>query len=125
SVTFMDVEGVNIYEDENALYKVYDWRKVPTANSRMVNGQLVMTSQQRNYFELTNGTHGRSGEQIDIWSAVFGPIGKDGYLEPLFDKRTGVMNPNPAVAQYWKDNFGLLEYLKRNWSKVGPQLVDK
>ena len=92
SVTFMDVEGINIYEDENAFYKVYDWRKVPTANSRMVNGQLVMTSQQRNYFELVNGTHGRSGEQIDIWSAVFGPIGKDGYFEPLFDKRTGVIN---------------------------------
>ena len=76
SVTFMDVEGINIYEDENAFYKVYDWRKVPTANSRMVNGQLVMTSQQRNYFELANGTRGRSGEQIDIWSAVFGPIGQ-------------------------------------------------
>ncbi len=102
SVTFLDVEGVNIYEDENAFYKVYDWRKVPTANSRMVNGQLVMTSQQRNYFELTNGTRGRSGEQIDIWSAVFGPIGKDGYFEPLFDKRTGVINKQ--VAAYWKEH---------------------
>ena len=75
SVTFTDVEGINIYEDENAFYKVYDWRKVPTANSRMVNGQLVMTSQQRNYFELVNGTRGRSGEQLDVWSSVFGPIG--------------------------------------------------
>jgi len=102
SVTFSDVEGVNIYEDENAFYKVYDWRRVPTANSRMVNGQLVMTSQQRNFFELVNGTHGRSGEQIDIWSAVFGPIGKDGYFEPLFDKRTGVINKQ--VAQYWGEH---------------------
>lgn len=123
SVTFMDVEGVNIYEDENAFYKVYDWRKVPTANSRMVNGQLVMTSQQRNYFELTNGTHGRSGEQIDIWSAVFGPIGKDGYFEPLFDKRTGVINKQ--VAAYWKEHYDLLYYLQKNWSTVGPKLVDK
>ena len=24
------------------------------------------------------------GEQLDIWSAVFGPRGKDGYFEPLF-----------------------------------------
>jgi putative esterase len=123
SVTFMDVEGVNIYEDENAFYKVYDWRKVPTANSRMVNGQLVMTSQQRNYFELVNGTHGRSGEQIDIWSAVFGPIAKDGYFEPLFDKRTGVINKQ--VAQYWKEHYDLLYYLQQNWSTVGPKLVDK
>ena len=123
SVTFMDVEGINIYEDENAFYKVDDWRKVPTANSRMVNGQLVMTSQQRNYFELVNGTHGRSGEQIDIWSAVFGPIGKDGYFEPLFDKRTGVINKQ--VAAYWKEHYDLLYYLQKNWSTVGPKLVDK
>jgi Putative esterase len=122
-VTFMDVEGVNIYEDENAFYKTYDWRKVPTANSRMVNGQLVMTSQQRNYFELVNGTHGRSGEQIDIWSAVFGPVGKDGYFEPLFDKRTGVINRE--VAQYWKEHYDLLYHLQKNWSTVGPKLVDK
>ena len=123
SVTFMDVEGVNIYEDENAFYKVYDWRKVPTANSRMVNGQLVMTSQQRNYFELANGTRGRSGEQIDIWSAVFGPVGKDGYFEPLFDKRTGVINKE--VAAYWREHYDLLYYLQQNWSTVGPKLVDK
>jgi hypothetical protein len=123
SVTFMDVEGVNIYEDDNAFYKVYDWRKVPTANSRMVNGQLVMTSQQRNYFELANGTRGRSGEQIDIWSAVFGPLGKDGYFEPLFDKRTGVINQQ--VAAYWRQHYDLLYYLQQNWSTVGPKLVDK
>jgi hypothetical protein len=123
SVTFMDVEGIDIYEDENAFYKTYDWRKVPTANSRMVNGQLVMTSQQRNYFELVNGTHGRSGEQIDIWSAVFGPIGPDGYFAPLFDKRTGAIDK--AVAQYWKEHYDLLYYLQKNWAAVGPKLVDK
>ena len=125
SVTFTDVEGINVYADKNAFYKEFEWRRTPTVNSRETNGQIRQTSEQRNHFELVNGTHGRSGEQIDIWSAVFGPIGKDGYFEPLFDKRTGVMNPNPAVAQYWKDNFDLLEYLKRNWTKVGPQLVDK
>ncbi len=123
SVTFSDVEGINIYDDENAFYKVYDWRRVPTANSRMVNGQLVMTSQQRNYFELANGTHGRSGEQIDIWSAVFGPIGADGYFAPLFDKRTGTIDKQ--VARYWREHFDLLYYLQQHWSTVGPKLVDK
>jgi len=123
SVTFTDVEGINIYEDENAFYKVYDWRKVPTANSRMVNGQLVMTSQQRNYFELVNGTRGRSGEQLDVWSSVFGPIGSDGYFEPLFDKKTGVINK--TVAAYWKEHYDLLYYLKTHWSTVGPKIVDK
>lgn len=123
SVTFTDVEGINIYKDGNAFYKQYEWRREPTINSREINGQVRLTSQQRNYFELVNGTRGRSGEQIDIWSAVFGPIGKDGYFEPLFDKRTGVINPN--VAEYWRDRYDLLEYLKANWTTVGPKLVDK
>jgi hypothetical protein len=123
SVTFSDVEGINIYEDENAFYKMDGWRKVPTANSRRVNGQLVMTSEQRNHFELANGTKGRSGEQLDIWSAVFGPLGKDGYFEPLFNKRTGEINKE--VAKYWKENYDLKYYLQKNWTTVGPKLIDK
>lgn len=123
SVTFTDLEGINIYEDVNAFHKMDGWRKVPTANSRRVNGQLVMTSEQRNHFELVNGTRGRSGEQLDIWSAVFGPLGKDGYFEPLFNKRTGEINRD--VAKYWKENYDLKYYLERNWSAVGPKLIDK
>jgi hypothetical protein len=123
SVTFTDVEGVNIYEDKNAFYKEYEWRKVPTINSRMVNGQAINTSEQRNRFELVNGTKGRSGEQLDIWSAVYGPLGEDGYFKPLFDKRTGTIDP--SVAQYWKENYDLRYHLEKNWSMLGPKLIDK
>ena len=41
SVTFSDVEGINIYQDKNAFFKEYEWRRVPTINSRMVNGQAI------------------------------------------------------------------------------------
>jgi len=30
-----------------------------------------------------------------------------------------------AVADYWREHYDLLEYLKRNWSTVGPKLVGK
>jgi hypothetical protein len=122
-VTFTNVEGINIYKDTNAFYKQYDWRREPTVNSFFTDERVILTSEQRNHMELVNGTHGRSGEQIDIWSAVFGPVGKDGYFEPLFNKSTGEINPD--VAQYWKDHYDLLEYMKKNWSTLGPQLVDK
>ncbi|HUI54822.1 MAG TPA: alpha/beta hydrolase-fold protein [Bryobacteraceae bacterium] len=125
SVDFHDVEGINIYEDKNAFYKDIGWRREPTINSREIDGQVRQTSEQRNHFELVNGTHGRSGEQIDIWSAVFGPLGEDGYFEPLFDKRTGVMNPNPRIAQYWKEHFDLRYQLEKSWSTLGPKLVDQ
>ncbi len=123
SVDFSDVEGVNVYADKNAFYKEFEWRRVPTVNSREINGQIRQTSEERNRFELVSGTHGRSGEQLDIWSAVFGPLGEDGYFDPLWDKRTGVMNPR--VAQYWKENFDLRYRLEKNWSTLGPKLVDK
>jgi len=123
SVDFSDVEGINIYKDKNAFYKEIDWRREPTINSREINGQVRSTSEQRNHFELVNGTHGRSGEQLDIWSAVFGPLGKDGYFEPLFDKRTGVMNPE--VAEYWKEHYDIRYHLEKHWSALGPKLVDR
>ena len=123
SVDFSDVEGIDIYKDKNAFYKEIDWRREPTINSREINGQVRSTSEQRNHFELVNGTHGRSGEQLDIWSAVFGPLGRDGYFEPLFDKRTGAINPE--VAQYWKEHYDLRYHLQQHWSVLGPKLVDR
>ncbi|HEY4132626.1 MAG TPA: hypothetical protein VGM50_18580, partial [Gemmatimonadaceae bacterium] len=123
-VTFTDVEGINAYKDKNAFWKDFDWYREPTINSRELDYSPRQTSQQRNFMELVNGTHGRSGTgQLDIWSAVYGPLGDDGYFKPLFDKRTGVIDP--SVAQYWKDHYDILEYLKKNWSTVGPKLVDK
>lgn len=122
-VTFSDVEGINVYKDRNAFYKEYEWRREPTINSREIHGEIRQTSEQRNHFELASGTRGRSGQQLDVWSSVFGPVGQDGYFEPLFDKRTGVMNP--TVAQYWKEHWDLMNHLQKNWPTVGPKLVDK
>ncbi len=122
-VTFIDVEGVNFYEDVNAFYKQHAWRRVPTPNTRETDGRIRLTSQQRNHFELVSGTKGRSGQQIDIWSAVWGPLGDDGYFKPAFNKLTGEIYPD--VVQYWRENYDLLYYLQQNWATVGPKLVDK
>ena len=97
-VTFSGYEGVDIYKDENAFYKQHEWYRVPTPNMRDTFGEPLNTVQQKNQFELVNGTKGRSGRQMDIWSAVFGPLGRDGYFDPLIDQRTGTINKR--VAQY-------------------------
>ncbi|WP_083421819.1 alpha/beta hydrolase-fold protein [Arsenicibacter rosenii] len=121
---FRNVEGINIYADKNAFYKEHEWYRVPTPNTRIPpTGEVRLTSQQRNTMELVNGTKGRSGGQLDIWSSVFGPVGSDGYFKPLFDKKTGVMDP--SVAQYWKEHFDMRYYLEKNWATVGPKLVGK
>jgi hypothetical protein len=54
---------------------------------------------------------------------VFGPLGEDGFFDPLWDKKTGAMNPR--VAEYWKENFDLRNHLEKNWSTLGPKLQDK
>jgi len=54
---------------------------------------------------------------------VYGPLGEDGYFKPLFDKRTGEIDA--SVAEYWRDNYDLLEYMKRNWSWLGPKIQGK
>ena len=122
-VDFHDVEGINIYEDTNAYYKQQGGRRVPTPNTRETNGEIRLTSEQRNHFELVSGTRGRSGEQLDAWSAVYGPVGEDGYFKPLFDKFTGEIDPD--VAEYWRENYDLRYYLEQNWTEIGRKLIDK
>jgi hypothetical protein len=121
---FNNVEGINIYKDQNAFYKQHEWYRVPTPNTRVpATGEVMLTSAERNTMELVNGTHGRSGGQLDIWSAVFGPVGSDGYFKPLFDKSTGAIDT--SVALYWRDHFDMLYYLRQHWAEVGPKLVGK
>lgn len=121
---FSNVEGINIYRDQNAFYKQHEWYRVPTPNTRVpATGEVLLTSAQRNTMELVNCTHGRSGGQLDIWSAVFGPVDNDGYFKPLFDKSTGIIDS--SVALYWRDHFDMLYYLQHHWAEVGPKLAGK
>jgi len=122
-VDFRCFQCVDIYEDVNAYYKETGWHKIPTASDRTTMGIVTLTFKQRNHMELVLGTKGRSGGQIDIFEAVFGPTGKDGYVKPLFDKLTGSLDPE--VVEYWKDHYDLRYYLEKNWSWLGPKLLGK
>lgn len=122
-VDFRYFQTINIYEDKNAYHKEFGWVKVPTSSDRSPDGIVRLTIQQRNQMELVMGTRNRSGEQIDIFEAVFGPVGPDGYVKPLFDKRTGEIDR--SVAEHWKENFDLRYILERDWAVIGPKLVGK
>jgi hypothetical protein len=76
-----------------------------------------------NYYELALGDNGRSGEQYDIWQAVFSPAGEDGYPKKIFDKVTGDIDPD--VVNYWKEHYDLSHILQRDWATLGPKLQGK
>ncbi len=63
---------------------------------------------------------GRSGQQWDIWQAVYSPVGADGYPQPIWDKRTGAIDP--AVAAHWRENYDLMHIVRRDWPTLGPKL---
>ncbi len=122
-VDFRYFQCIDIYRDENAYYKQRGWISVPTASDRLTDGIVTLTSRQRNYYQLVLGTKGRSGDQIDIFEAAYGPIGPDGYTRPLFDPVTGVIDRE--VAEYWRENFDLNHILQSRWSELGPKLRGK
>lgn len=122
-IDFRSFGPVNIYEDSNAYFRQGPFLKVPFPEKRKTNGIIDTTMEQENRHELVLGTHGRSGEQWDIWQAVFSPMGDDGYPKPIWDKRTGVIDK--SVAEYWREHYDLTYIMKRDWVTLGPKLAGK
>jgi len=114
---------VNIYEHQNAYFLESPWKKTPRPGHRNYLGEISATLQEMNYRELVLGTHARSGDQWDIWQAVYGPVGEDGYPKPIWDKKTGKIDHE--VAAYWRENYDLRYILERDWKKLGPKLKGK
>lgn len=114
---------VNIYEDKNAYYLDSKFKKTLRPGHRDYLGNVDATLQDMNYRELALGTKGRSGQQWDIWEAVYSPVGKDGYPARIWDKYTGEINHE--VAEHWKENYDLAYILKRDWKTLGPRLKGK
>lgn len=114
---------LNLYEDKNAYYLESDFKKSLVAGRRDYLGNVTTSIKDMNHRELVLGSKSRSGEQFDIWEAVYSPVGTDGYPKRIWDKKTGVINP--AVASHWKENYDLTYIMKRDWKTLGPKLKGK
>jgi len=122
-VDFRAYPTANVYDDANAYFLHGIFAPVPRPEMRKADGLVLATMEQANRYELVMGTHGRSGEQFDIWQAVFSPAGEDGYPKPIYDKRTGDIDHK--VAEYWKENYDLSHTMQRDWKTLGPKLRGK
>ena len=114
---------VDIYKDKNAFWYESDFKKLPRPAFRNYLGQIRNTVEETNHYELALGTHSRSGQQWDIWEAVYSPQGDDGYPKRIFNKETGEIDHE--VANYWKEHYDLRYILERDWKTLGPKLEGK
>ena len=122
-VDFHHYTTMDIYNDKNAYYPESDFKKTPRPGERNYLGQVQATIKEMNQHELAEGSRSRSGEQFDIWEAVFSPMDADGYPKRIFDKYTGAIDT--SVAHYWRDNYDLTYIIKRDWPKIGDSLKGK
>ena len=114
---------VNLYENKNAYSLESDFKKTYRPGHRDYLGNVSATLKEMNLRELALGTKSRSGQQWDIWEAVYSPVGDDGYPKRIWDKQTGEIDPE--VAAFWKENYDLSYILKRDWVKNGAQWKGK
>jgi Putative esterase len=122
-VDFHAYQNVDLYEDTNAFERKGDFGEIPIAGDRRPDGTIIADMSQEYGYEYVLGTHGRSTEQWDIWQAVFGPAGEDGYPAEVIDPLTGTIDKQ--VVQYWHEHYDLAAILKRDWPTLGPKLEGK
>ena len=123
-IDFRAFTVVDIYKDVNAYWAEGPFMKVARPGHRNYLGHVQATVEQMNRLELVLGTKTRSGQQWDIWEAVYSPQGPDGYPARIWDKRTGAIDKK--VAEYWKEHYDLSWILRRDWNRgLGKKLEGK
>jgi hypothetical protein len=123
-VDFRRMGMVNVYDEKNFYESAEEWIHPPHYVQRSSEGQPRITNRQLTYLESVLGSKLRSGGQLAIWQATYGPVGEDGYPKPLWDPVTGEIDH--SVAIYMREHgYDLRDYLQSNWSKIGPSLIGK
>ncbi len=122
-ISFEAFTVVDLYEDENAYFLDSPFKRTARPGRRDGRGHISATLEEMNHRELVLGTRTRSGQQWDVWEAVYSPVGEDGYPQRIWDKITGEINPD--VAAHWRENYDLTHILRRDWATLGPRLEGK
>jgi hypothetical protein len=125
SLDFRRLFGIDIYRDENAFaVPGFGGLRPERIAVRNREGQPLQTIRQLSTLARVLGSRGRSCDYLEAWEASFGPVGKDGYPRPLWNKVTGEIDRE--VATHWRDQgYDLSHYLKTHWTAIGADLEGK
>ncbi len=122
-IDFRAYTVIDIYKDDNAYAVKGQAVSIERPAMRNYLGEILATQRDANHLELVQGDHSRSGGQYDIWQAVFGPEGPDGYPVPIWDKVTGTIDHK--IADYWREHYDLSHIIERDWANLAPKLRGK
>ena len=101
----------DLYKQDNLFYLAGANKQVEQPAMRDYLGHTLISMRNNVAYEAALGDRGRSGEQFDIWQAVYSPVGEDGYPKPIFDKQTGTIDH--STANYWLEHYDLNAILQR------------
>jgi hypothetical protein len=122
-VDFHAYMTTDLYNQPNIFYLQGANKRVEQPAMRDYLGHTLISVRDNVAYEAALGDHGRSGEQFDIWQAVYGPVGADGYPQSIFDKDSGDIDR--TTAAYWHEHYDLNAILQRDWETLGPKLQGK
>jgi hypothetical protein len=122
-VDFHAYMTADLYGQDNMFYLPGANKRIEQPSMRNYLGLTLMSMRDNIAYESALGDRGRSGEQFDIWQAVYSPVGEDGYPQPIFDKQTGKIDRK--TAEYWREHYDLNAILQRDWNTLGPKLRGK
>ena len=109
SVTFTDVEGHQHLQGHERVLQVERQRLAEGADHQQPRGERAGAPDLRAAQPLrARAVERRAGRASSSTSGrpSTGRSAPDGYFQPLFNKRTGEIDPK--VAQYWKEHYDLL-----------------
>jgi hypothetical protein len=113
---FHDFVNVDLYRADANLYRDAAGQPVPLFRYQ---GKVIATAQQFIRLEAVLG----SGGQYGSFDWVFSPKGADGLPMPMFDRRSGKVDP--AVAAYWTEHYDVASIIAHHWDRLRPDLDGK
>lgn len=114
-VDFRNFTGINLYASGENAFKDRENKARPIAR---MNNVPTLTVRDFAKMETAQGP----GGQLGSFEAVFSPRGPDGQPQELFDRKTGVINPE--VAKAWQA-YDINLCLRKNWKQLAPKLAGK
>jgi len=117
SSDFHDFTGPDLYAADANVYRRADGSAIPLVRNE---GKVIATFEQFARLEEVTGPY---GGQMASFEWVFSPRGADGRPMPMFDRRTGAVDPQ--VAAYWREHFDIAHRIATRWNTLKSDLDGK